>query len=361
MVCPHCGREQDIAPTGPVIGELPLEAYFESGRLREQAVEEDTVHCSKCAAHFTVPSTRANLACPYCGSEVVFDSTRGERIPPNSLLPFLVTAARARHALGQWLGSRFWAPNDLKKLALKEGQLKGMYIPYWTFDSQTTTQYTGMRGIHYYETETYYTTVNGQRTAQTRTVRKTRWYPAAGVVFVPFDDVLVLASTAVPQEYAERLEEWDLGQVQPYQREYLAGFQTQLYDIDLPSGWVRGRDKMQPAIDRAIRADIGGDEQRITSKNTDYQNNTFKHVLLPMYAGSYRYKQKSHAFLVNGRTGEIQGSAPISFWKVFFAVLLGLLIAGGIFYVYQKNQPSSSSSVEFSTDPAYSPEPSINW
>ena len=33
--------------------------------------------------------------------------------------------------------------------------MDGVYLPYWTFDSQTTTQYIGQRGEYYYDTETY--------------------------------------------------------------------------------------------------------------------------------------------------------------------------------------------------------------
>jgi hypothetical protein len=118
--------------------------------------------------------------------------------------------------------------------------------------------------------------------------------------------------------------------------------------MNLEQGLAVGRDRMQPGIDQAIRWDIGGDAQQILTKNTQYLNNTFKLLQLPVWVGGYRYRNKPYRFVVNGRTGEVQGEAPVSFWKVFFAVLLGLLIVGTIVYFSQQNK-DGSSSVEFST------------
>ena len=61
------------------------------------------------------------------------------------------------------------------------GQLNGVYVPFWTFDSMTYTHYTGERGDDYWETETYTeTNAQGQTETKTRQVRKTRWTPVAG-------------------------------------------------------------------------------------------------------------------------------------------------------------------------------------
>jgi hypothetical protein len=81
-----------------------------------------------------------------------------------------------------------------------------------------------------------------------------------------------------------------------------------------------------PAIESAVRSDIGGDEQRIESLSTSYSENTFKHLLLPVYAGAYRYNAKLFQILVNGRTGEIQGERPYSFWKIALLVVSILIV-----------------------------------
>ena len=65
---------------------------------------------------------------------------------------------------------------------------------------------------------------------------------------------------------------------------------------------------------------------------------TFKHILLPVYVSSYRYNGKEYNFFVNGETGTVSGSRPYSFWKIFFAVLLGLIVIGVIVYFAQQSQ-----------------------
>ena len=71
-----------------------------------------------------------------------------------------------------------------------------MYLPYWTYDCQTSSDYSGERGDDYYTTETYTTQqfLGPDRSPQTRRVKHTRWTPASGHVEKFHDDVLVMAS-----------------------------------------------------------------------------------------------------------------------------------------------------------------------
>lgn len=355
---------------------MPLEHFFEMGRLESEQVDNtgQTLRCRGCGAEFSVPETKQSDECPFCGSKVIVENTPLVRIKPHGVLPFQITELQSRKSVQTWLGSRFWAPNDLRKLALREGKLRGFYVPFWTFDSATTSSYSGMRGEHYWETEHY---TDSEGNSQTRQVMRTRWYPASGVVDVPFDDILVLAARTVGQaparegevtdrtktdaRYSQLLSTWQLGGVSPYQSTFLVGFQALRYDVDLPMGWERAREAMEPQIYDAIRYDIGGDEQRVLSKSTEYNNNTFKHLLLPVYTGGYHYRGKPYRVVVNGQTGEVQGEAPISFWKVLIAVLLGIAIVATIaYFVAQENarkQGLSGGSSGFPTgfDPSVDP------
>src|SRR5690606_12479302 len=149
------------------------------------------------------------------------------------------------------------------------------YLPYWTYDSRTIMQYTGMRGDDYWATESYTTVVNGKTVVRTRQVKRTRWRPAAGTVRVNFDDVLVLASHSLPRPLMNELEPWDLNELVAYKPDFLAGFTTQSYEVDLKNGFGIARNRMAPTIEAAIRDDIGGDHQRITSSRTKYKDITF--------------------------------------------------------------------------------------
>ncbi len=49
-------------------------------------------------------------------------------------------------------------------------------------------------------------------------------------------------------------------------------------------------------------------------------------------------RDRTYRFVVNGRTGRVQGERPYSKWKIAFAVLLGLVFALAVGYFYAMNQ-----------------------
>jgi hypothetical protein len=140
--------------------------------------------------------------------------------------------------------------------------------------------------------------------------------------------VLVPASTSLQPNRLEALEPWDLVELKPYDPAFLAGYKAQRYQVDLAKGFERVKQIASAEIHDDVRHDIGGDEQRIHEVNTAYSGITFKHLILPVYAGAYRFNQKVYQIVVNGRTGEIQGDRPYSFWKItlFVATIIIILL-----------------------------------
>ncbi len=241
-------------------------------------------------------------------------------LKPRSLLPFKVEEQRAQEHFQAWIKGRWFAPSALKRRALNPRGLKGIYVPYWTFDSNTTSFFSGERGIDHQVRETY-TEREGEETLEkTRTVTKTRWEPAGGVVWKSFDDVLVLASTSLPKRYTDALEPWDLENLIPYDASFLSGFITERYQVSLEEGFEQAKDAMGRRIDEAARHDIGGDHQRVRHVRTRHSNVTFKHVLLPIWGNAYRHGGKTYLFVINGRTGEVQGERPYSMAKIAMTV-----------------------------------------
>jgi len=337
LVCPYCGHSNAIpAPVEAFTPEeLDFHAALTGAAARLPTLARTTVACAACGASTSFDAQVVADLCPFCGTPIVAAATEQQVMAPQSLLPFAVPRERAREAFRDWLAGLWFAPNDLKRLARHDERLQGLYIPYWTYDCRTLTRYTGMRGTYYWVDETYTVEVGGKRETRTRRVRKTRWYPASGSVRNRFDDVLVMASDSLPPALADSLEPWDLAHLVPYAPAYLAGFRTEAYRIDLERGFAIARDKMDPGIRASIRADIGGDEQRILQKHTRYDGVTFKHLLLPLWISTYRYRDKPYRFLVNARTGEVQGERPYSLIKIGLAVIAGLGLAAGLLYLFR--------------------------
>jgi len=333
LTCPYCGHEQAIARVEQEIEELDFGEHLIGEELEKAAADEHAqstalAKCQACAAEYTRSPDVTSDHCPYCDSPQVVEGGSRKVIKPKALLPFAITQRQANERFRKWIASLWFAPSKLKQYARTDTKLAGMYTPYWTYDCGTTTWYTGQRGEHYWVTQHYTTMVNGKSVSRTRRVRKTRWYSASGVVQNAFDDVLVLASDSLPRQKTEKLEPWDLPNLVPYTDEYLSGFRAEAYHVDLKQGFDIARGIMDSPIRETIRRDIGGDEQRIHTVKTKYRDITFKHILLPVWLSAYRYQQKVYRFVINGRTGEVQGDRPWSFWKIFFLVA-GILAAIG--------------------------------
>ena len=328
LKCEACGAEFDIETSTDNVEELDFNKFVEDnmGSIETQTLH--TVECESCGAQVTFDENVVSDKCPFCGSILVVTNTvAATQIKPGSLLPFGLDKQQSFENFKKWVKALWFAPNDLSKKMTDIKELQGIYVPYWTYDSDTNTSYYGQRGTYYYTTETYTVTVNGKAETRTRQVRHTRWTPVSGSVHLFFDDVLVLASKSLSAKHANDLEPWDLDKLVSYDEKYLSGFRTETYQIDLKDGFGTAKKIMDNRIYGAIRRDIGGDEQRVTSKNTDYSAITFKHILLPVYISAYRYNNKVYQILVNARTGEVQGDRPYSFWKILFFSIFSLAAA----------------------------------
>lgn len=166
---------------------------------------------------------------------------------------------------------------------------------------------------------------------KTKQVRRTRWYSASGAVDLHFDDVCIPATQSLSQKHLTELEPWDLESLRSYEPSYLSGHTAQTYQVTLPQGFEVFRGIANDQIDSAVRRDIGGNEQRIDKISTDFSEITFKHILLPVYAGAYKFNNKIFQIVINARTAEVQGERPYSWIKILlfvsFIVMIILILA----------------------------------
>ena len=337
LVCDFCGNTGPMEGTGETaapIAELDYRAAIAAELPRAEIEETRVSKCPNCAAQVEFDADIHATECPFCATPVVTDTGAHRHIKPRGVLPFALSEPEARKAMTDWLGRLWFAPNGLQDYARKGRAMQGIYVPYWTFDADTRSSYTGERGTVYYETRT----VTREGKPRQVRVQKIRWQRTRGKVARFFDDVLVLASKSLPKRYTDALEPWDLSEMEPYTPEFLAGFRAEGYAVELEDGFVEARAYMDRIIARDIKFDIGGDRQRIHSVDTKLGSVTFKHVLLPVWLAAYKYRGETYRFVVNGRTGRVQGERPYSAWKIALAVVVGLIVAAALGYLYATNQ-----------------------
>jgi DNA-directed RNA polymerase subunit RPC12/RpoP len=334
LKCDYCGYTQEITPSESSFEELELKKYLDEMGSLTHTEEITVLHCKNCGANQHIEENYKSLHCVYCTMPLIIeDAYKEDWILPGAVLPFQLDQEKAHSIFKNWVKGLWWAPYDLKKAALDPQNTKGLYAPYWTFDAQLYAAYTGQRGDYYYVTVSH-TNGKGQRT--TRQERRTRWSPASGSIQGFVDDTLIRASKQRSGLIPRAVAQWNLKSLQPFDSSFLAGFVTEKYTIPLKEGHLSANEEAERIATRWACRDIGGDTQRVSSINMKLTEETFKHILLPVYISAYKFREKRYNFFVNGQTGAVSGERPYSFWKIFLFIL-AIIAVISIFIFFAQN------------------------
>ncbi len=326
LKCVYCGYVAKLDHAAAEIKENDFNLWKNRAdeNSEEQTVEVTEIKCRQCGAITTLEPNISAAKCVFCSTPLILNEASIKRFwQPEYLLPFKTTEKDSNANFKKWLGKKWFLPSELKKGGVNTDMFKGVYLPFWTYDAETHTEYNGERGDD--RTESYR---NNKGEEVRRTV--TDWYLASGVVSVPFDDIVVPAAQSLPPNIMNGLTNWDMFNCVAYRKEFLAGFITEMYQIDFRDGVQKAKEKMDSVIDSTIRSDIGGDKQKIRRKNTEYNDLMFKLLLLPIWISAFKFNGKLYQFVVNGRTGQVIGEYPKSTTKIVMLVVAIIAIIAAL-------------------------------
>jgi len=325
LVCPFCGTESKAtlqsrgAETVIVEHDLGSALRGIPDSARGWQAERTSVACRSCQAISVFAADEVGRRCDFCGStalvpyEQVKDSFR-----PESLLPLKISASEARDLIKDWCRRRWFAPNGFARKALTD-TVKGVYLPYWTFDAKADASWTAEAGRYRHVTE------RGRR------VRRVDWTPASGSLQHAFDDDLVCASRGVDPGRLRAIEPFPTGELVPYDPGYLAGWTVERYQIDLVAAAERSRRQMDEELRARCARQVPGDTCRNLVVRAAYRDLTFKQILAPVWLLTYTYRGQPRQVVVNGVTGKVSGARPWSWIKlalVALAIVLALALLG---------------------------------
>lgn len=331
LKCPYCEFENKIEESQSEIVEHSFDENLDSLETSASTEEVSITECAACAAQIDFSQTSAHKQCTFCGSDIKSDTQSKKIIKPESLIPFKIDNNAAMQKFKDWIKKLWFAPSALKKTA-HSNKIDGAYIPFWTYDAHAEADYKGEKGTDYEETQNY---TDDDGNSKTRTVTKTRWENVSGHVSNNFDDVLVSASTTIPESLEDLVTDWNLNELVSYNEKYFKGFSVEIYNRSIKDGFEKASSVMDEHMDNLAREDIGGDKQKVHNLNVDFSKITFKHILLPIWISSYRFNKKTYQFIVNGQNGSVKGERPWSVAKIIFAIFLVAAIAAGIFFAYR--------------------------
>ncbi len=352
--CPSCGGNMTFDPTTQSLKcgscgsiekietfERPIVEYDFKNFLRENKDKltntweemSKILKCKSCGAEIVVPPLDTSIACSFCGSSHVEKLDNKDVLKPENLIPFKISFQQSQEIFKKWAENRFMTPFNFKKLYSSD-KITGLYAPYWTFDSNTFSNYAVQLGTHYTTMETYTTMENGKSVTHTRPVVHTIWHTKRGTYSEFCDDVFVNGSKNVDPKLSEKVSHYDFKQLVSYNSDYLSGFKAEKYSINIEQAWGIAQEKIREILSQHIRSQQRADEVGGVQLNTQHDNVTFKYVLVPLWISVFNYKNKSFVSLINGQTGRIEGHYPISVLKVIFIVIISVLVVGaGVYFL----------------------------
>ena len=323
--CEHCGNTVDFAKNREV-KENDINEGFDKAEKWDPK-EQAAYRCENCGATIVVSAEETATLCPFCGTSHIVKAGSFEGLRPQAVIPFKFGEDKASEYCKKWAKSRIFAPRKFKKTLTREN-MRGVYEPCFTFDSDTVSAYSGRVG--YRRTRT----VGSGKNRRTETYIEYRYISGTYGKF--FDDVLVANNSGFNQKSLNSLAPFKTGDACVYEHKYLSGFVANGYDKDLKTGWEDAKRIMDADIRSSIKNSYNADVVDYLNVSTTHNSVTYKYLLLPVYLTTYKYGKKHYGVMVNASTGKVRGKTPLSPLRVALAVILGAGVLVGLAYLFLK-------------------------
>ena len=316
MTCPFCGYSRELPKPEDNTKEIE-ELDFATAKNRasvDWGSVKKSVVCKNCGAETVVDDVDTALCCPFCGSTAVMPLDKDENVmAPGGVVPFEISKEKAEALFKKWMKGKLFAPNEAKK-SCEAKNFNGMYLPYWTYDSQTTSPYTVKLGFEEGSGDNKHTVY--------------RTYKGIYERFI--DDEVVYGSKKTTNPYIKSVSDFDFSKLRNYDPQFVAGFTAERYSVGLDEGWETAKDQIR----KKLKSEIGQMEKKKRRADsiskvdfaTSYANVTFKYVLAPIWIANFKFKDKVYNLVVNGQTGKISGKSPISPIKVAIAIIIAIIV-----------------------------------
>ena len=334
LKCEHCGNTVDFEKNKEV-KENDITEGFDKVKPWDSS-EQVTYKCNNCGAVIIINAEEEATACPFCGATHIIKDKSFEGIRPQAVIPFKFGTDKAAEYGKKWAKSRIFAPRKFKKNLNREN-MRGVYEPCFTFDSNTYSTYVGRVG--YRRTRT----VGSGKDRRTETYIE--YKNISGTYTEFFDDLLIANSDKFNQKQIDRLSPFNTANACVYEKNYLSGFVADGYTKGLNECWQDAKRTMDSLIRQHIKREYNADVVDYLNVSTTHENVTYKYLLLPVYFLSYKYGKKSYGVAVNGCSGKVRGKMPISPLRVAIAVFLGLAALVGLaFFIMRFSNAESAET-----------------
>lgn len=283
-------------------------------------------HCNSCGADIMADDQLTATFCYYCHNPVILSGKMAGKYKPDKVIGFRLTRDKAVDGFKKWVGKRWFIPKDFKSDQQIE-KLTGLYVPFWVADCNVRADYRALgKQIRSWTSGNYQYTETKEYSITRRADLVTKGVPADGESKI--EDLLM-----------ESIEPYDYRELKDFSMSYLSGFYADKYDVDKAAVFPRIRSRVTQACQKTIRSTVAGYSRlNVSNEQYDIMNTEWHYMMLPVWFMTYKYKGKMYEFAMNGQTGKLAGTPPLSKAKLaLFSAAIGIAVfavstfIGGVF------------------------------
>lgn len=317
LTCTNCGYFEPLKTEGT--DDQFQKFPFDSNEYKQYAhgwgqVREE-IECQNCYAKISLSEGQLTTKCPFCASrKVVHHTASQDEMRPLSVIPFTKTIEDVAPSVKEWLGNSWMLPKTLRANAVMKS-FSGIYLPFWLIDSDVLAKWRvehsteHMKGI------------------------PTEWEWRSGKVKHKFDNLIVTGTKHVTAGLLETIADYNLKELVAYEPSYLVGWQAQAYESTLNDAHLEAREVARFEIEEMARKEahpgMSGFMRNFDMK-TEYSNEAWRYILLPVYLSAFTFQEKTYQVVVNGQTGSVAGSRPVN-WFIVYMAMIASFIPGVLF------------------------------
>lgn len=285
MFCPFCESEKSEERTDESLGELTI--------------------CPNCGGEVKLEDHTSATRCPSCDCYLILNERVEGQYAPKTIIPFQLGKETCKQSLREKFKKARFAPTDFLS-EVKLNSMQGIYVPFWFYDYDTHWDFRaeGTKVRSWTSGDTAYT--------------ETSYYDIVRDIDMVFQRIPVDASQQMPDDVMDLVEPFDYGQMIGFTPEFMSGFYAEKYNM--PSGEVenRAKAKMRDDADQLLKSSYSGySSVKVQRREMQIRGSQADYGLLPVWKYLYKYKDQEYPFYVNGQTGKIVGTPPISKKKVW--------------------------------------------
>ena len=307
MKCPFCDNEFDLEMLEGYDSVLQEEKSDDlhwdtdaGGEWTAGETEGMRVYsCKSCGGEIVGDVTTAATSCPFCGNPVVMMDQFTGILKPDYVIPFKLNKKAAKAALEKHIAGKRLLPKIFKDQNHID-EIKGIYVPFWLFDSDADAQitYKATRTNTWSDSQYNYTETNHYLVMRGGTIG--------------FDHVPVDGSQKMPDELMESIEPFDFSETVDFQTAYLAGYLADKYDVTAAESIDRANARIKKTTADAFAQTVEG-YTTLTPQTTSISlhGGKAKYALYPVWLLNTTWNGQKYTFAMNGQTGKFIGDLPL--------------------------------------------------